>query len=70
MGGNLVTWQNKKQTVVAPFSAKAECRAMMHGVCELLWLKMLMSELGFLVPHLMHLFYDNKAAISIAQDPI
>ena len=43
--GNLVTWRNKKQTAVARSSAEAEIRSMAHGVCETLWLKMLLDEL-------------------------
>ena len=47
MGGNLVTWRSKKQKVVARSSAEAEFRGMSHGVCELLWLKKLLRDLGF-----------------------
>lgn len=47
MGGNLVTWRSKKQVVVARSSAEVEFRSMAHGVCALLWLKMLLAELGF-----------------------
>ena len=36
VGGNLVTWQSKKQNVVSQSSAEAEYRGMAHGVCELL----------------------------------
>lgn len=38
LGGNLVTWQSKKQDVVARSSAESEFKAMARGVCELLWL--------------------------------
>ena len=41
----LVTWGNKKQNVVARFSAKAEFRAMAQGVCELLWLKIILHDI-------------------------
>lgn len=46
LGGNLVTWKSKKQTVVARSSAEAEYRAMAHTACELIWRKTLLSELG------------------------
>nr|XP_019706570.1 uncharacterized protein LOC109505944 [Elaeis guineensis] len=38
VGGNLVTWRSKKQSVVARSSAEAEYRAMALGICELFWL--------------------------------
>ncbi|XP_020245422.1 uncharacterized protein LOC109823557 [Asparagus officinalis] len=40
VGGNLVSWKSKKQSVVARSTAEAEYRAMALGVTELLWLKM------------------------------
>nr|XP_028952494.1 uncharacterized protein LOC114822323 [Malus domestica] len=46
VGGNLVTWRSKKQNVVAYSSAKAEYRGMALGICEILWLKLLLSDLG------------------------
>jgi hypothetical protein len=46
VGGNLVTWCNNKQLVVAKSSVEADFRAMTHGVCEMLWLKILLEELG------------------------
>ena len=36
LGGNLITWRSKKQTVVARSSAKVENRAMAHTSCELM----------------------------------
>ena len=47
VGGNLVTWRSKKQNVVALSSAEAEFRGMAKGLCELLWLKRLLIEIGF-----------------------
>ncbi|XP_043705357.1 secreted RxLR effector protein 161-like [Telopea speciosissima] len=60
VGGNLVTWRSKKQTVVARSSAEAEFRAMSHGICELMWIKGLLQDLAIDVPLPMMLYCDNK----------
>ena len=36
MGGNLVTWRNKKQSIVAKFSVEVEFRVMVQEIHELL----------------------------------
>lgn len=70
VGGNLVAWRSKKQNVVALSSAEAEFRGMSKGLCELLWLKRLLTEIGFAPTSEMDLFCDNKAAIAIAHNPV
>jgi hypothetical protein len=70
VGGNLVTWRSKKQKVVALSSAEAEFRGMAKGLCELLWIRRLLTEIGFAPTFEMDLFCDNKAAIAIAHNPI
>jgi hypothetical protein len=70
VGGNLVTWRSKKQSVVSRSSAEAEYRGMAIGVCELLWLKNLMKDLGFSQRTAMNLYCDNKSAIEIAHNPV
>lgn len=49
VGANLVAWRSKKQSVVARSTAEAEFRAMAHGVCELLWLQILLTEVKLFV---------------------
>jgi hypothetical protein len=70
VGGNLVTWRSKKQKVVALSSAEAEFRGMVKGLCELLWLRRLLSEIGFAPNSEMNLYFDNKVAIEISRNPI
>ncbi|KAM1225355.1 hypothetical protein ACFX2G_045082 [Malus domestica] len=70
VGGNLVTWRSKKQKMVVLSSAKAEYRGMAKGVCELLWLRRLLEELGWPSMSASNLFCDNKAAIDISHNPI
>ncbi|CAN6588872.1 unnamed protein product [Malus baccata var. baccata] len=68
--GNLVTWKSKKQTVIARSSAEAEYRAMAVTTYELIWLKGLLSELGFISMAPMSLYCDNQDAMHIASNPI
>jgi hypothetical protein len=59
-----------KQSVVVRSSAKAEFIVMAQGVCETLWLKILLTELEFDSKDSMRLYCDNKVAISIAHNPV
>ncbi|RVW31843.1 Retrovirus-related Pol polyprotein from transposon RE2 [Vitis vinifera] len=70
VGVNLVTWRSKKQKVVALSSAEAEFRGIVKGICELIWLKRLLIEIGFAPSFEIDLFCDNKAAIDIAHNPV
>lgn len=47
LGGNLVTWKSKKQTVVARSSVEAEYRAMARTTGEIIWMQSLLEDLGF-----------------------
>ncbi|KAL0405896.1 UNVERIFIED_CONTAM: Retrovirus-related Pol polyprotein from transposon RE2 [Sesamum latifolium] len=69
-GGNLVTWHSKKQTTVARSSAEAEYRAMAYTTSEVLWLKNLLIELGFMYDDPIPMHCDNQTAIHIASNPI
>ena len=69
-GSHLISWKSKKQAVVSRSSAEAEYRAMAQGTCELLWLRSLLSELGFPVVDSSTLFCDNKSAIMLASDSV
>ena len=46
LGGNLVIWGSKKPFVVIRSSIEAKFRAMAHGICEPLWIKIILSDLG------------------------
>lgn len=70
VGGNLISWRSKKQNVVALSSAEAEFRGMVKGICELLWVRRVLTELGFKQKGEMKLFCDNKAAIDISHNPV
>lgn len=70
VGGNLVRWRNKKQFVVFRLTVEAEFRYMAHGICEMLWLEMLLAEVGFPIMWPIRFYCDNKKAIIMADDPV
>lgn len=43
---------------------------MAKGLCELLWLRRLLTKLGFAPSEEMNLFYDKKTAIDISHNPV
>ncbi|GAV79609.1 hypothetical protein CFOL_v3_23074, partial [Cephalotus follicularis] len=62
--------EKQKQTVMSRYSAKAEYRAMAQGVCEFIWLKRLLNDLGITHESSIRLFCDNKAAVNIVHNPV
>ena len=56
--------------MVARSSAEAEFRSVAHGICEVLWIKRLLEELKISNQLPMRVYCDNKAAISIAHNPV
>jgi hypothetical protein len=69
-GNHLISWKSKKQAVVSRSSAEAEYRAMAQGTCEILWLRSICNELGFMETDSSQLFCDNKSAIILASNSV
>ncbi|RDX96407.1 Copia protein, partial [Mucuna pruriens] len=69
-GGNLVTWRSKKQNMVVRSNAEAEFRAMAHGTCEGLWMKIILDDLKVKYEGPIKLLCDNNSAISIIYSPV
>nr|GEV36128.1 putative ribonuclease H-like domain-containing protein [Tanacetum cinerariifolium] len=63
VGGNLVTWRSKKQKVVSLSSAKAKFRGIARGLTEVLWVRRLLTKIGYPPQKASKIMNDNKAAI-------
>lgn len=48
IGGNIISWNSKKQNIVSRSSAEVKYRAMATTTYELVWIKQLLQELKFL----------------------
>lgn len=59
--GNLVSWRTKKQSVVVSSSTEAEFQALAQGICEDIWLEMLLRKLKMTNHYPMRVYYNNKA---------
>ncbi|KAL8161617.1 hypothetical protein V2J09_013106 [Rumex salicifolius] len=46
LGGNMAVRRNKKQEIVSRSSAKAQFHVAAHGICELLWMRMILNYLN------------------------
>ena len=56
--------------MVALSSAEAKFRGMAKGICEMLWLRELLIEVGYPPIDAIRLLCDNKAAIALAHNPV
>jgi hypothetical protein len=56
--------------VVSRSTAEAEFRAMASGLCELMWLRILLAELRLFGGGPLKLYCDNRAAINLVHNPV
>lgn len=56
--------------MVAGSNAESEFRSMAIGICELLWLKIILDDLKIKWEGPMRLYCDNKSDINIVHNPV
>ena len=61
----MISWKNKKQSVVLWSSAELEYRAMSQFECEIMWIRQLLMEVSIETSLPMKLWCDNQAAMHI-----
>jgi len=70
LGESLLSWKTKKQSTISLSSVESEYRSMVKTVCEVVWLRGLLQDLGIQVRGPTLLFCDNDSAIKLAANPI
>ncbi|XP_021735713.1 uncharacterized protein LOC110702318 [Chenopodium quinoa] len=70
LGRSPVSWKSKRQSTVAKSTAETEYRSMALTVCEVMWLKELLKDLGMSKLGTTSIFCDNQAALAIAANPV
>ena len=66
--GAVITWRSKQQTVVATSSSHAEYIAASELSREMVWIRMLLTEIGFKLTSPSIVFEDNMAAESMTRN--
>lgn len=70
LGSGAISWQTKKQNVVALSSAEAEYISLSMAGCQALWLRGILVTLGKYQINATKLFCDNKSAIALSKNPV
>lgn len=70
LGGSIISWKTKRQTVVSRSSAESEYRALAFGSCEAVWLRNLLTDMFVPFSTPTHLHCDNQSAIHIMKNPV
>jgi hypothetical protein len=69
LAGCVISWKYKLQPTIATSSTQAEYMSMYSAICEAIWIRTMLSELGFEQTSPTTIYVDNQAAIAISKNP-
>ena len=70
LGSGVVSWSSKKQATTALSSSEAEYMAATSLVCQAIWLRRIMEDLGQKQEGATDIFCDNQATIAMSKNPV
>lgn len=70
LNGNITNWSSKKQVTICLSSAEAEYMSVASVIQELLWMRMILGEMGEVQTDATVLHCDNQAAMAIASNDV
>lgn len=70
IAGGPICWMSKKQPTVALSSTEAEYRVLTSAAKEIIWCKLLFSEMGISLPTCIVIKTDNQGSMALAQNPV
>jgi hypothetical protein len=69
INGSSISWESRKQSVVALSSTEAEYISLSQATKEVIWLRSLLSDLGHIQSLPTVIFEDNQPAINLSENP-
>lgn len=70
LGTNLISWSARKQHTVSRSSTEAEYKAVADATAEIMWIQILLKEIGIESPKAARLWCDNIGAKYLSANPI
>jgi histone deacetylase 1/2 len=70
LGTNLVSWSSRKQPTVSRSSTESEYKAIANATAEVMWVQILLKEIGVYSPRAAKLWCDNLGAKYLTSNPV
>jgi hypothetical protein len=64
-----ISWSFKKQSSVALSNIESEYMTLLHALKEQIWIKRLLSEMGYNIEDQNIIYTDSQSTIALAQNP-